>query len=133
MMEVKFDEQQLRSLESAIKRNPQVTLTEVGKFLARGIAVYNRGIIRSPWRIGMTGGGSPVSPGGGNLRDTHKKTVSQFSAKIEPNAHYAKYVHEGTKRMKARPWLDHVFTTSQQEIEKLEKDLLDKITNDLAT
>jgi hypothetical protein len=125
MMEVKFDEQQLRSLESAIRRNPQVTLTEVGKFIARGIAVYNRGIIRSPWRVGMTGGGAPVATG--NLRDTHGKTISQWSATIYPKASYADAVH------KNRPWLDHVFTTSQQEIERLEQDLLDKITNDLAS
>jgi hypothetical protein len=123
-MEVKFDEQQLRSLEQAIKRNPQTTLTEVGKFLVRGIAVYNRGIIRSPWRVGMTGGGSPVATG--NLRDTHGKTVSQWSASIYPKADYAKYVH------KNRPWLDYVFNTTKQEIEKLEQDLLDTITNDLA-
>jgi len=125
MMEVKFDEQQLRSLESAIRRNPQVTLTEVGKFIARGIAVYNRGIIHSPWRVGMTGGGAPVATG--NLRDTHGKTVSQWSASIYPRANYAEAVH------KSRPWLDHVFTTNQQEIEKLEQDLLDKITADLAS
>jgi hypothetical protein len=124
MMEVRFDENQLRSIEQAIKRNPQTVLLEVGKFLARGMAVYNRGIIRSPWRVGMLGGGAPVATG--NLRDTHRKTVSQWSASISPNASYAEEVH------KERPWLDHVFNTSRQEIEKLENDLLDKITEDLA-
>lgn len=123
-MEVKFDEQQLRSLEQAIKRNPQKVLTEVGLFLARAIASYNRGIIRNPWRVGGTGGGAPVATG--NLRDTHQKTVSQWSAVIEPTANYARPVHN------KRPWLDYVFNTQQQEISKLEATLLENVTQDLA-
>jgi len=131
-MEVKFDEKQLRALEAAMKRNPQVVIKEVGTFLVRGIAVLNRGIIRNPWRVGMTGGGSPVSPGGGNLRDTHGREVSAMSARIFPNAEYKTYVHEGTSKMKARPWLDHVFKESQPSIIQLETELLNNIVNDLA-
>lgn len=123
-MEYSFDKAQLRGLQQAIRRNPQTVAREVGKFLARGIAVYNRGIIRSPWRVGMSGGGAPVKTG--NLRDTHKKTVTPWSAKITPNASYAAAVH------KNRPWLDYVFDTSKQEIEKLQIDLLEEITKDLA-
>jgi hypothetical protein len=124
MLAASFEKKDIQAIRSAIQRNPETVLNETGKFLARGIAVYNRGIIRSPWRVGMTGGGSPVATG--NLRDTHGKTVSQWSASVSPNAEYAKYVH------KDRPWLDHVFSTSGREIDKLQTDLLETITKDLA-
>jgi hypothetical protein len=123
-MEYAFDERQLRSLQTAIARNPEVVRQQVGSFLVRALAVINRGIIRNPWRIGMTGGGAPVATG--NLRDTHGREVSPFSVRVFPQAEYAPAVH------KDRPWLDHVFNTSQGDVRKLEEELLTNITNDLA-
>lgn len=124
MYSVEFDPKDVKALERAIKRSPQTVLREVGVFLARAIATYNRGIIRSPWRLGMAGGGAPVDTG--NLRDTHKKTVSPMSAEIYPTAGYAEKVHAG------RPWLDHVFNSNQNDIRKLEEQLIEKVTQDLA-
>jgi hypothetical protein len=124
-MEYSFDENHVRSLERAIQRNPQVVIVEVGKYLVRGIAVLNRGILRNPWRTGMAGGGAPVRTG--NLRDTHSREVSQFSARVFPIADYAEKVHTG------RPWLDYVFDTSQEELQQLEGVLLDNVTKDLAS
>jgi hypothetical protein len=123
-MEVKFDPSTLRSLERAIARNPQTVKQEVATFLTRGIAVYNRGIIRSPWRMGMSGGGAPVDTR--NLRDTHQREVSAFSARIFPTAKYADPVHKG------RPWLQHVFDNSTAEINTLQDQLLQNVVTDLA-
>lgn len=123
-MEIAFDERQLRDLQRALQRNPQVVTEAVGRFIVHGIAVFNRGIIRNPWRIGQLGGGAPVLTG--NLRDTHQKEVSSMSARIFPTAQYASAVHTN------RPWLDHVFNTSKDEILRLENELLDKVVNDLA-
>lgn len=117
-------------LKTAIRRNPQMVKEETAKFIARGLAEYRRIISRSPWRIGGSGGGAPV--GTGNLRDTHAQEQRPFEGKIYPRANYAGYVHEGTGRMQARPWLDYAKKSGNRKIRQLEKDLLATITKDLA-
>ncbi len=129
----RFNEADIRSLRAAIKRNPETVRTEVANFITRGIRAYNEVILRAPWRVGASGGGSPVAMiRGGNLRDTHRREVSQFEGRITPTAYYARYVHEGTHKMKARPWLDYAVSTAQARIAELERVLLDNVTKDLA-
>ncbi len=120
--EVEF--QGLSELQSAIKRNPEKVLSEIKKFIQRGIAEYKRGILNNPWKVGMTGGGSPVLTG--NLRDTHLTQLTMLQGKIYPSADYAKHVHKG------RPWMDYVFEDKMPNIQKLETDLLNEIITDLA-
>lgn len=136
----------LRELKQAFDRSPQKVLNEARMFLTRGLAVYKSGIIRAPWRIGGSGGGSPVSNDpryprryqrqrSGNLRDSHITQVSSLEGRIGPNlqaAPYARYVHHGTRRMQGRPWLDYVKTTKQGEIEQLYRRMLKNIVGDLA-
>jgi hypothetical protein len=120
----------LESLERAIKRNPEKVKDEVGKFIVRATALYKQSIIRSPWRLGGSGGGSPVATG--NLRDTHETNIGTWQAYIRPNAKYAPYIHEGTSRMEARPWLEHAMESKKSEIERLQDGLLKEIVGDLA-
>jgi hypothetical protein len=108
----------------AIRRNPQTILDLVGKFIIRGLAEYKRIIIRSPWRMGMAGGGAPVATG--NLRDTHLTETTSFDGRIYPTASYSEAVH------KTRPWLDYATTTADPAVEKLEQELLSDIVADLA-
>lgn len=135
-----------KEFEAAIKRNPRVVLNEAKKYIVRGLAQYNMGIIRDPWRIGGRGGGVPVSNDprfprshqkqrSGNLRDTHKRKIQGLKGLIGPDqsrAEYAKFVHGGTRRMQARPWLDHVKKTKDGSIQKLYRAFLKNITRDLA-
>lgn len=123
----------LRELQAAVARNPRKVLSEARQFLTRGIAVYNRGILRNPWGVSSSGGGAPVRTG--NLRDTHMRVVTGLMASIGPDtarAPYAKYVHSGTKRMRGRPWLEYVRAQSDSEISNLYRDMLKNITTDLA-
>jgi len=114
----------ITELQSAIRRNPQKVLSEIKKFIQRGIAEYKSGIINNPWKVGMTGGGSPVLTG--NLRDTHLTQFTALQGRIYPSADYAKYVHKG------RPWMDYVFKDRMPNIEKLEDELLKNVITDLA-
>ncbi len=128
--EFQFNPADLAGLKSAIKRNPERVKGEIRNFLVKGIAIYNRGIIRNPWMLGVSGGGAPVDTG--YMRDTHRKEIGLIEAKIMPTVSYAPYVHQGTKRMKARPWLDYVKESKDREIREEEKILLENIVKDLA-
>jgi HK97 gp10 family phage protein len=136
----------INELKRAIARNPEKVLQEGKSFLIRGLAVYKRAIINSPWRVGSNGGGAPVSNDGrykrkyqrqrsGNLRDSHVTDINSLQASIGPNlsvAPYAKFVHLGTSRMRARPWLDYVKQGSDREVEQLYLAMLKNIVSDIA-
>lgn len=113
-----------KELQQAIKRNPKKVSSEIKDFIQRAMAQYRSGIQNNPWRIGMSGGGSPVALG--NLRDTHLVDIGNYEGLIKPKADYAEYVH------KTRPWLDYVFNDKMKKIEELEKKLLDNILKDLS-
>ena len=123
-----------KEFDAALARNPRVVKRQVSDFLVKGIREYNKGIIRSPWRVGGSGGGgSPVArKDGGMLRDTHKREIGDMEAKIYPTRPYAIFVHDGTKKMETRPWLDHVKDKSSLEIKKLQNRMMDNIIKDLA-
>lgn len=123
-----FDE-----LRAAVARNPKRVYASAQLFLTRAMAEYRRGIQNAPWRVGGSGGGAPVDTH--NLRDTHVSRITGLTASIGPNldaAPYAPYVHDGTARMRARPWLDFVRDDREPAVEKLADGLLEEITSDLA-
>jgi hypothetical protein len=128
----------LDQLTAAVNRNPQLVVRETKNFLSRGISSYNKIIIRSPWRMGSTGGGSPVAKvNGGNLRDTHARIIGQWEARIYPTAPYAPYVHglAGYPRRRSyqlRPWLDFAQQQADSQIVTLQNTLLKNIVADLA-
>lgn len=125
----------IKELRAAIKRNPQKVLTEARNFLTRGLASYKAGIIRSPWKMGGTGGGAPVKTG--NLRDTHQTNIKGLIGTIGPTAKYASYVHgiKGFPRKRSyqlRPWLDYVRETKDRDVRDLYIGMLKNIVADLA-
>lgn len=122
-----------KELAAAVKRSPKTIGIETKKFLARALSKYRKGIISRPWALGGRGGGAPVKSG--NLRDTHITKVSRYKGIIEPghpSKKYAYYVHEGTRRMEARPWLDYVKEQNEHRIRSLYMELLKNISRDLA-
>ena len=129
----------LKELADAVRRNPANVIRETGKFLVRGLAVYRRIIFNNPWRMGMSGGGSPVaqSPQGGHLRQTHVQEIGPWEGRIRPTATYTPYVHgiEGWPRKRTyqlRPWLDYAKEHGEEDVKKLEVELLNNIAAGLA-
>ena len=134
----------------AVKRHPDKIKKSAQTYLVRSMAVYRSGIINDPWRVGGRGGGAPVSNDpryrtssnkgyqrarSGNLRDSHKTQINGLIGSIGPStqaAPYAAMVHGGTRRMKARPWLDHTKKSKSGEIAKLYRGMLKEIVRDLA-
>ncbi len=134
-MDFEIDQLQMQSLREAVRRNPAKVLSETKNFLTKGMAEYNKGVIRSPWRMGGSGGGAPVATG--NLRDTHRREITQWEARIYPTADYAPYVHgiKGFPRKRTyqlRPWLDYVQQQYDAQIQILQGNLLNNLVNDLA-
>ncbi len=125
--------------KEAINRNPQVTTNETKKFIQRAIAKYKSGILNNAWKMGASGGGSPVaSVNGGNLRDTHLTEITNMEGRIFPTASYARYVHGDDGKLfnkrgvQLRPYLDYVFKDKMPDIEALESNLIEVIVNNLA-
>jgi hypothetical protein len=123
----------LKELNQAIKRNPQVVLEKSKQLITRAMAEVLRITDNNPWRVGMSGGGTPVAIiNGGNLRQNKKVLKTALEGRIKYEAGYASYVHDGTSRMKARPWLDYAKQQSDGKIQELSRAFLKEISQDLA-
>ena len=122
-------------LIAAIRRNPTKVKQETVNYLKRGTAELLREMKKPAWRVGASGGGAPEDTG--NLRQAHRTEINTSSlyGRVYADsgaARYAVYVHEGTKRMKARPWLEYAKKQKEKAIMAMQDDLLKKIVQDLA-
>ena len=132
-MAIKIELKGAKEFERALKRNPSIVEKEAKNYFTRAMAVLKQTALRNPWRVGGSGGGVPVDTG--NLFIAHETEINKFSAKLFVNndrAKYASYVHDGTSRMKARPWLEYSKEKNKKAIERLQDDLLKNIVKDLA-
>lgn len=118
----------------AIKRNPRFVRDRSLQMMTRLKAAYQMTINRNPWRVGGTGGGVPTKTG--SLRDAHGYDIKPWHLKIEVRPEKAKAygwsVHEGTKYMKKRPWLDYAHEKEKGTREEHYDDFLEDIVEDLA-
>jgi hypothetical protein len=120
----------LDSFKKAILASPEFTKEAVGRFLTQSKAALNRILIRNPWKVGDDGGGVPVASR--HMIETMIREVHAWDLLIQPIASYTRYVHEGTRKMGARPFLDYAMEQTDREITQLENNLIDDITNSLA-
>lgn len=122
-------------LRRAFAKAPREVEREGKIFLQRGLSEYKRVALQtSPWRIGQSGGGIPRSSG--NLREKHRTVISRLEGKfgVEPShVRYANYVHGGTRRMEARPWLDFAKMRGDKQVEKHYRVFMDNILSFIAT
>lgn len=102
---------------------------ELKKLFVRVLAVYDKTIKTSPWRVGMTGGGVPVKTG--KLRDSHTKNITATFATIGPRTSYANTVHEGTSKREGRPWLEYAVSQNMRKVNELIDNAITEIKNRL--
>jgi len=124
----------LNQLRRAFRKNPDYVKRRGLKLMKNIKEKYKNQIIRSPWEVGESGGGVPVRTKA--LRDSHQYRVSptrmtagipEYKAK-----EYGIYVHEGTSKMDARPWLDYAHEKLESDREKAFKRFLGDVVNNLA-
>lgn len=128
-MDIEFE---YKALEQAIKRSPQIVAQETKDFLYRGQARLMKAINQDRWRVGNDGGGVPVLSG--NLKKSHEIDMQPFSLRIwvnENRSEYADYVHSGTRKMEARPWLRYAEDKARPQINEDAKTLLDNVVTQL--
>lgn len=128
-----------KDLERAIKRNPQMVQVYGREFLNRGLMVYRRIIEGDPWRVGQAGGGVPRDTR--DLMRSHKYRIEGLRGIVDfsPNPNkgrssspYGIYVHEGTRKMAERPWLNYATSKGDKQIQQHYKNFLEKIVKKLA-
>lgn len=118
-------------LMRAIRRNPASVKKHGLRFMQRASSEYRRGITQTRWNLGGTGGGTPVDEG--TLKGSHfPPKVTPTMVRYAPDTDYDEYVHEGTSKMEARPWLDWVADQKERKIRRLHDEMLTDIRNDLA-
>lgn len=70
----------------------------------------------------------------GQLRASHTTRFTPLMGVLQPTAHYAIYVHDGTRFMKARPFLANAVKTQNAEVQdnfkKAVQDTLDTIARE---
>lgn len=52
----------------------------------------------------------------GRLRASHESRFSNLKGELEPTANYAIWVHDGTRRMRARPFLLNAVQTVDEQV-----------------
>ena len=123
----------LEEMKRAIRRNPMQTQREINNFLVRGSAKYMSQIKNHPWRVKQSGQGKGAPVDTSKLRTQHQTIIERFRARIFPvNVKYARWVHDGTKVMRARPWLDQAKDDQEPKINELADQMLKNIVSALA-
>lgn len=129
-MKMTLQVRNLDRLQAALRASPQTVAREIQAFLARSGAKLSQTIQRNPWKVGGVGGGAPVDTG--RLRSSHVKKISRLSLIITPQTDYAKYVHDGTSKMKKRPWLAYALDTNEKTLRQMLADTGERIIKTIA-
>ena len=106
----------------------------------KGLDKLRRRFVRSPQRVRRAIGGAvkdsaflieresklraPVDTG--RLRASIFTTIRPFSAIVEPKVKYAIYVHEGTRFMRPRPFMQLALDDNQTKVEGIFKKHIDR-------
>lgn len=122
-MEMSLKVNGLEGLNRALKGASQAVKGEVGNAVKMIVATLERGgkeAVRSgPTRAFDTG----------NLMNNIGSVYDQFSGIIFSEAPYSLYIHEGTKYMKERPFFEKAIEDSQESIQNIIEDSLNRIFN----
>lgn len=119
----------------AFRSAPQEVANEGKIFLTRGLSEYKKVAVGGkPWKIGQLGGSIPVASG--NLREQHRTVISGLEGRFgvgQSRVKYAGYVHDGTKKMRARPWLEYARNKADGAVKKHYQIFMDNILKHIAT
>jgi len=139
MMNITFTSPDFEKLASNISIQPRISRDEIAKFIVRAKAEIQRIYMNTPWKVGSSGGGVPKATGNLMRKGTDiEVSDDSITFSVSDRVKYGKYVHgrdfgETNKRngVESRPWLYHAGEKAQSEIEQLQRDLIDKLVNNI--
>lgn len=119
MPQVSVKIQNLAEIRRAFGKAPELMTKNLDKAIKASVLLIERqSKINTPVRTG-------------NLRASHQTMFSPLKGVLEPMANYAIYVHEGTRYMKARPFLKKAVDSENNQVQDQFKtavqDTLDEI------
>lgn len=108
MSNVKIVIKNLPQVRSAFKRSPIIMTKNLRKAIqAALITVQRQSIINAPRRTGF-------------LKASHMtRMLSNLSGYVQPTADYAMFVHDGTRFMRARPFLRQAVAEKQNDVDRI--------------
>lgn len=119
MAKVQIKIKNLPQIRRAFAKAPRLTVKYVNRAIARSLLKIERDSKLN----------APVDTG--YLRASHTTRLLPLKGEVEPMARYAIYVHEGTRFMRARPFLLKAVNENerfvQDEFERAMQDVFDDI------
>lgn len=114
----------LPQIKSALRKSPALMVKNLNIAIKKSILQIAR----------KSASNSPVKTG--NLRASHFRpesfTYAPLYAKLEPSPFYAIYVHDGTKFMRARPFLKDAVESENDQIQRFFIEAVDNTLNSIA-
>lgn len=105
----------LAEIRAAFSKSPVLMTRELNKAIKTSIYAIERDS-----KIN-----SPVDTG--RLRSSHQSRFSSLRGELEPTAEYAIYVHEGTRYMRARPFLLQAVESNDEKVQRYFTDAVDNV------
>jgi len=110
----------LAELKAAFAKSPSTVIGEMKPAIASVIVALERDAApRTPWRTGF-------------LLNRNEIKLSDLTGLFKKLAPYAIFVHDGTSKMKARPFLQEAIDATAKEVDNIFGKALDNIIFKLA-
>lgn len=109
----------LAQIKAAFAQAPVLTIRHVNDAIRRSIfLIEGESKVRTPVRTGF-------------LRASHQTAFSMLKGEVGPTASYAIFVHEGTRRMRARPFLFNAVKTAEERVQEFFTKAVQNVLDDI--
>lgn len=120
MVNVKVKITNLREIKDAFNKAPKRMTKALNKAIQQSIFTIERqSKINTPVRTGF-------------LRASHRSLFSNLRGEVGPTASYSIFVHEGTRFMRARPFLMEAVQSSDSQVQGFFKQAVQDTLDDIA-
>lgn len=113
--EVAIKIKNLPAIKSAFRKSPALMTKELNTAINKSILVIQGKSMRN----------TPVDTG--RLRASHRSLFGHLRGQVGTTTKYDLFVHNGTKFMKARPYLSDAVESSEKEVNRFFKDAVDNV------
>lgn len=112
----------LKELNFAFRNYPKISEPIFQKAVMATGAIFAKNTLKDnpvPWRTG-------------NLLQSFRYKTGRLQAAWYPTAHYAIFVHDGTKYIKANPFMLKIIKKSEAEVNKIFREAQDIVNRQIA-